>query len=452
MQSGVILNLHRGNMTIFGDLRRVFALIAVTGVGVALTQRLAVDHNNFDIRVYDGAVSSWAGGGDLYAYSQGDRHLGFTYPPFAALLMLPMSLLPQAAVIAINAVLMAVALVVATRVVLGRTFFASRHGVWFATAMAVPLVCLSQPIRDTLSFGQVNIFIALLVLADLVALRRGLPWAGVGAGLATAIKLTPGLFVVFYLLTSQRRAARNAAAAALGATALAGLVAPGTSWTFWSSALLDPSRVGSYDDSANQSIAGVITRLTDSHQLSGGPWLLAVLVVLPLGLARARQAWDRSDGLAALTLVGLTAALVSPITWVHHLFWVVPAVVLLVDVGLKRRSWPSLLVAASTVALFASGVNVLMGQHLGRHMSQGVLVVLGENAYAACCLLLLLVVPTDRITQTRGRMPVGHPTRGTAREREQPAPRRGPREGSPAHGVVVRRRARPDRRLGRTAG
>ncbi|MCW2600086.1 MAG: hypothetical protein JWM02_1915 [Frankiales bacterium] len=433
-------------------------LVAVTWGGVALTQRLAIDHNNFDIRVYDGAVTSWAHGGDLYGYGQGTRHLGFTYPPFAAVLMLPMSLLPQAAVIATNAVFIGVALVLATRLVLGSTLLASRHGVWFATAIALPLEYLSQPIRDTLSFGQVNIYLALLVLADLVALRRGLRWAGVGVGLATAIKLTPGLFIVFYLLTSERKAARNAVAAAVGATALSALVSPSTSWTFWTSALLDPTRIGRYDDSANQSIAGVMARVADSHQLPAGPWLLAVLLVLPLGLARARKAWPR-DPLAAITLVGLTACLVSPITWVHHLFWLLPAVVLLVDVGLTRRSWPQLLLAASTLALFASDVNMRTGQSVGRHMSQGLLVIVGENIDAVFCLLLLLAVPTDRMTRTsppelawrgraRGRMPSGHLTRGTASEREQPPSRRGPQQGPAAHGVLVRRRARPDGRLG----
>jgi alpha-1,2-mannosyltransferase len=442
-------------VAILGDLRRLAVLVAVTLLGVALTQWLAIDHHNFDIRVYDGAVKSWAGGGDLYAYTQGGRHLGFTYPPFAALLMLPMALFPLAVVIGINAFLMAVTVVIATRLVLGSTFLAVRHGAWFATITALPVVVLTQPIRDTLSFGQVNVYLALLVLADLVALRRGFGWAGVGVGLATAIKLTPGLFVVLFLLTKQGRAARTAMVTAAGATVLAAVVAPGTSWTFWTSALLDPSRVGRYDDSANQSIAGVFARLNDSHQLPLAPWLLAVLVVLPLGLARARQAWRRGDGLAAVTLVGLTAGLVSPITWVHHLFWLVPAVVLLVDVGLIRRSWPPLLLAASTVVLFASGVNIRLGQSAGHHLSSGFAAIGGENGYAVCCLLLLLVVPTDRMTRTtsldmawaadaRGRMRDEEPTRGTAGEREQPPSRRGPREGTADHGVVVRRRAEPD--------
>ena len=97
------------------DLERLFALLLVTCVAVALTMHLAVNHRNFDIRVYVGAVTSWADGGDLYAYGIGNRHLGFTYPPFAALLMVPMTLVPRVVVIVANASLIAVAAAVVTR-------------------------------------------------------------------------------------------------------------------------------------------------------------------------------------------------------------------------------------------------------------------------------------------------------------------------------------------------
>ncbi|MGB8651190.1 MAG: glycosyltransferase 87 family protein [Mycobacteriales bacterium] len=411
--------------------RRLALLVGVTLACERLTSWLAIDHHAFDIRVYDGAVTSWSRGRDLYSYSLGHRHLGFTYPPFAALLMLPMALLPPYAVIALNAVAIAVGIALLSRVVVGSTFLAGRHGLWFTTAVVVPLAALSQPVRDTLSFGQVNVYLALLVLADLVALRRGARWAGVGAGLATAIKLTPGLFVVFYLLTGQHRAARNAVAAAGGATLLAALVAPTASLRFWTQALMDPSRVGRYDDAANQSLAGVLTRVTDSSHLPTALWLACAVAVLLVGLARAQQAVQRQDLMTAFTLVGLTAGLVSPFTWVHHLVWLVPAVLLLWDVGAQRRSTPLLLLAVATVVLFASGVNDLAGQHTGHHTDHGIWVLLGENAYALWCLGLLLALPTDRVVVTcpravRGRMTVEHSREGTAREREQPAPRRGP--------------------------
>ncbi len=413
----------------------------VTWAAVTLTRHLAVNHRNFDIRVYVGAVNVWADGGDLYAFGIGTRHLGFTYPPFAALLMVPMTLLPRVVVITANACLIAVAAFVVTRMCVSGSRLAARHGALLTTAFALPVAMLLQPLRDTLGFGQVNLYLAALVLADLVALRRGSRWAGVGAGLATAIKLTPGLFVVFLLLAGERRAARNGVLAAIGATLATAAVAPGTSWTYWTAALFDSSRVGYDDDAANQSIGGVLARLSDSHHLPTGPWLLAVAIVLPLGLRRARRAWQRGDDLAAYALVGLTAGLVSPITWVHHLIWLVPALVVIVDAGVagvraqditvRRRAAARLLLAATTVALFASGVNLLVGQHVGHHLTRGLGVILGENAYGVWTLLLLLTVPTDRLSGVRtaypepprGRMSVDRPTEGPVREREQPAPR-----------------------------
>ncbi|NUR25687.1 MAG: DUF2029 domain-containing protein, partial [Catenulispora sp.] len=45
----------------------------------------------FDLKIYHGAVAYWADGGSLYDYLDPDVPLGFTYPPFAALVMLPMA-------------------------------------------------------------------------------------------------------------------------------------------------------------------------------------------------------------------------------------------------------------------------------------------------------------------------------------------------------------------------
>ena len=58
-------------------------------------------------------------------------------------------------------------------------------------ALAVPLVFAMEPVRETLGWGQVNLFLVALVLADVRALQRHRRWAGVGIGLATAIKADP---------------------------------------------------------------------------------------------------------------------------------------------------------------------------------------------------------------------------------------------------------------------
>ena len=75
-----------------------------------------------------------------------------------------------------------------------------------ATAFAFTL----EPFRQTLSFGQINIYLGLLVLVDLLVLgRRGSKWTGVGIGLATAIKLTPGIFIIYLLVVGRWRAAHH---------------------------------------------------------------------------------------------------------------------------------------------------------------------------------------------------------------------------------------------------
>src|SRR5581483_12201814 len=80
---------------------------------------------------------------------------------------------------------------------------ADRHGWprWFVICLALPLVTWLQPVRETLTFGQINLVLALLVLADLLVLApRGSRLTGVGIGLAAAIKLTPAVFILYLLV------------------------------------------------------------------------------------------------------------------------------------------------------------------------------------------------------------------------------------------------------------
>src|SRR5204863_7704942 len=57
-------------------------------------------HHDYDLRIYYGAITWWAHGQPLYDFSHWDPiqgPLGFTYPPFAAVVMYPMSWLPLGA-------------------------------------------------------------------------------------------------------------------------------------------------------------------------------------------------------------------------------------------------------------------------------------------------------------------------------------------------------------------
>jgi alpha-1,2-mannosyltransferase len=53
---------------------------------------------------------------------------------------------------------------------------------------------------------------------------------------------------------------------------------------------------------------------------------------------RAVRAFAQGDELVGVTLTGVAGFLVSPVSWSHHLVWVVPAVVVLLDVAAAPRS------------------------------------------------------------------------------------------------------------------
>jgi alpha-1,2-mannosyltransferase len=351
---------------------------------------LAEPHNSFDLRIYRGSVDWWVSHGDLYGFELGERRFGFTYPPFAAVCMLPMLLLPLDALVLLNA-----AVILASAVFVVRTFVArlpsfDGTSAWWTAAIITPPLFLLQPLRDTLTFGQINIELAALVVADMLLLDRRSRWAGVGAGLATALKLTPGLFVVFYLVAGAPRAARTAGLTFAAATGAVALAAPGTSRTFWTSTIFDSGRVGSYDSATNQSLSGVLARLANDVDVPRA-WVPLVAVLAVYALWSARRLLTDGALLSAFTVVGLAAALVSPISWVHHLWWVAPGLLVLLDRGVRRRSSTDLLAVGVIALIFVSGMPDRLRASPGHHLdSLGT--VVGENAYTAALLVLLVLL------------------------------------------------------------
>jgi alpha-1,2-mannosyltransferase len=367
-------------------------------------------HDLFDLQVYQGAASWWATGHPLYSYVLGDTGYGFTYPPFAAVVMRPLAWVDfqTAATLhtAVNTLLAGAAAWWLFAPVARRAGWSP----WFVTGLAVPIVLLMEPIRETMGFGQVNLFVGALIAADVIALRRGWAWAGVGTGLATAVKLTPAVFVLYLLLTRRWRAAAVAVATGLTVTVLAYAVAPGTSSEFWLHTLWASDRVGLPDQISNQSLLGVLARISFPEPPNHVVWAALSLAVLVLGMARARRAHQHGDELVGVTLVGIVSCLISPISWTHHLYWVVPAVAVLLDVAvgapvagstasaLRRRSRVVPELAGVAAALATAALCAGMLWHFGtpgrlQPHQEHLLGRLGENSYAILLIALLVLLP-----------------------------------------------------------
>lgn len=306
-----------------------------------------------DLMVYRAEGATVRAGGDLYALRATAARLPATYPPFAALLFTPLTLLGTATMRTLATAGNLALLVVFVRLSLRLVGHARVESVSWVAAVAV----WCEPVWTTLRYGQINLLLAVLVLWDL-SRRPEDRWAGVGIGLAAALKLTPALFAVFLLATgvvARRRLgcgdpwlrhARAAAASFAGATLLAAAVLPYDSWRFWTRVVFETGRVGHAEDTANQALRGVLARLLHTPD-PGAVWVLTAAVVGASGLGVAVAAELRGGRAWAVTGCAVTALLVSPVSWSHHWVWCVPTVLLLGTHAYRFTALGALLVSLS---------------------------------------------------------------------------------------------------------
>jgi len=322
------------------DLRRRLAGVsprhAAAWAALSLAAFALVRHfhgfSMVDMLVYRAEGQAVVDGIDLYTWRTTRWDLAATYPPFAAMLFAPLAWFEvdtlRILITGAELLLLAAVAYLATRLA---GWPRRRHrptAVLLLTGFAVWF----EPVYTTIQYGQVNLLIAALVLWDLTR-RDGFRAKGVGIGIAAGLKLTPGLFVVYLLLTGRIRAAMIAGGTFL-ATVLVGTVAlPGDSWGFWTHYLFDPSRVGAPEIVDNQSLRGAVARLVSLHD----PGLLgtaagALAAVAGIGVAvlagRSAAVLRRAEAWGVLC-TALTMLLISPISWTHHWVWCVPLLVLL---------------------------------------------------------------------------------------------------------------------------
>jgi alpha-1,2-mannosyltransferase len=341
---------------------------------------------------------------DPYSPGFGDSlriKLPFTYPPFAALVFVPLALVPKNALLvgwtALCIGLFGVILHVTVRpALLARGW---SHPAVLAAAAGV--LVWSVPVAQTISYGQINLVLVAACLLDCgVTPRASGRRRGVLVGIATAIKLTPGIFIVYFGLTRQWAAAARAAVTAVACAALAFVVAPGPSREFWLHLVFDANRPGSPAYYGNQSLLGALERL---HVV--WLWVPLGLALGCVGLWRATRAHRAGAEVTAVALVGLTALVVSPISWQHHAVWIVPAAAALIAWATTPKR-AALAILAVAVFLFPLDY---WGQRLFSLGGSPWITEVLRNAFAFAfiALLLLLPLPSLSASPTRDAAPSG---------------------------------------------
>jgi alpha-1,2-mannosyltransferase len=355
----------------------VAACIAAEGVWLAL---LAARHEPLDLRIY-----SWGGHAvrhDAALYQLRAFGHWFTYPPFAAVSFIPVAALPSrvAQVLWLLASLAALGYLCRALLQLARLTAS-----WSAVATAMAATLALEPVRHTFALGQVNLLLMALVVWDVRRTAAGKP-AGVGVGIATAVKLTPAVFIVVLVASRRWRSAAIAVATFLTATAVGWLVAPAASSRYWLHLFFDTGRVGAPYIS-NQSPYGAAARLLGGVGHVGGWWSVAAAVFAAVGVATAAVFARRDDWLAAIAATGITSLLVSPISWTHHWVWAVPALLVLLRSGGRGERTG----AAVGYLLFVVGPMWFTPHHGGpsEYGFHGV-VSLVANSYLVAALALLV--------------------------------------------------------------
>ncbi|WP_157017506.1 glycosyltransferase 87 family protein [Cryptosporangium arvum] len=361
-----------------------------------------------DLLVYYGAGSFAGTGSDVYEFRT-VFDMPFTYPPFAALLSEPLSRVPLGLLQVLWAVASLAALVGVARI--GMRPVVERIGL--PVTLAVLLV--SAPVRSHLRFGQVGLFLVLLVAADLLRAHRR---RGGGLGVAIAVKLTPAVYGPWLLVTRQWRAFCWAVGVSVAAT-VAGLLLlwPSAEEYLWR-ALWDSDRFGANDVVGNQSVRGMLLR-------SGLPevpllWLASALVLVVIGTYGAWRLELSGNRLGAVGVLAALSVAVSPTSWVHHLVWFVLPLAALVA---ARRYWLSLawavVLTVSLPSIGASGLRAGTAHPAFWHL---VIDAQGLTAVATVLFLPLLV----RSRSDRELEPAV-PGRGEVRRSAAVSERRSPR-------------------------
>jgi alpha-1,2-mannosyltransferase len=344
-----------------------------------------------DLQVYAAGGNAVRHGVDLYAIRT-PHGLWFTYPPIAAIFALPLTLVPFAVAKAAWTVVM-VCLPLAVAVWVCFRPLLTRAGELRPACFAVVLACcaLLYPVAREFSFGQVDIFLVALCLLDLRSDRPRWP-RGLLIGVATAIKLEPGVFIVYLLITRRRREAAVAAASFAACTMVAWLVSPRDSVSYWTGAIFDTKRIGVSGSAGNQSLRGMILRAFEPYRTMLAPtlvWLAVAMVVAVLGFAAARACWARGDEMAGIAITGLLAATLSPIAWIQHYCWIVATLGVLVGDG---RSWRRASAAVAAGILFATTSLPVWVQEWLKHGFPVLPGRLLENTLVFTALALILVI------------------------------------------------------------
>lgn len=368
----------------------LWAIIAGVACAAVLTALLSLVFGDspawrYDLDVYRSGVLEVVHGRPLYS-----NDLGFTYPPFGALLLSWLVAVPSAAAPLVLVFLSIACLEVSIWLLLAARNWPSRRYRVVAMVLFTAGLVWTDPARTSLMLGQVTFLILVVTVLDLTRSDRS-RLKGLGIGLMTGLKLVPGIFIVYFAVTRRWRATAMSALV-FGATIAVGLaVLPGDSVGYWTDYLFDSSRIGQAQDVYSESVQSVIVRWTGSYDGVMVPSVLLSTAVVVLGFWIARRAHDRGEALLAYAACGVVVVLALPIAWTFYWLWpLVPLAVRLVELVVVERSRVAAGCLAVLAVVFYTSPNSLAASKMdGGELQMSVGEKLATSTHLAAALAVL---------------------------------------------------------------
>jgi alpha-1,2-mannosyltransferase len=336
-------------------------------------------HWHLDLRVYRSAGHALYHGGSPFTGFYTESHLPFTYPPFALLVLSPLSLGPLGLIEALWWLASSAALVFTLYRLLtantgevpaepaappsGPGMAAPPSGLRADKPRALAVAALLgaaatlalEPVRSNMDYAQINVLLMLLVVVDLTNQQTTRTWwRGCLVGLAGAIKLTPLLYLAAFVVRRDWRSLARGVGTFVVATAVSWLILPSDSNLYWFHQATDAQRTGPIAIVSNQSWNGLLRR-PPFHwgNLTAVLWVILVIATVACGVFLAARLTAAHRTAETVMALGLTELLVSPVSWTHHWSWVAIAPIAAVSLWRVHRAVAWLLLVLVALAVVA---------------------------------------------------------------------------------------------------
>ena len=345
----------------------IAGFIGLLGVIIAtVTTAIQVMLTDFpiDMIIYREGVKAFMAGNEVYSVPMmaGDIALPFLYPPFGALVMVPLAgdwfsdaMAGDIVIILSNLLIGLVLLLLAFALNKQRTNRFASSDVIAVTALVWGIVLIFEPVRLNNGFAQINIILMALVALDLIP-RKRLKWLPQGwlIGIAAAIKITPLAMLLYFLVRKEVKPIITAGISAIVATAIAAAVRWDVAWEYFTVNLLSMGSGGEIGVQtayqSNSSLKGFLERLYTSQEAMDTAsmittiiWFCLAIITVVLGGWLMIALNKRGLNIEAFMINAFIMLLISPVSWSHHWIWLTIAIPVLFYRAITWRhlSWVS---------------------------------------------------------------------------------------------------------------